>query len=111
MTTDFSYLGNADTDTLEEMYLQYQRDPNALEYGWRKFFEGFDFGRTSFDGEERIETASVPENVRKEFNVINLINLYRASGHLFTKTNPVRERRKYHPTLDQIDIIGLSEAD
>ena len=31
-------------------------------------------------------------------------------GHLFTKTNPVRERRKYQPTLD-INNFGLEEAD
>jgi 2-oxoglutarate dehydrogenase E1 component len=35
---------------------------------------------------------------------------YRARGHLFTKTNPVRERRKYVPTLD-ISNFGLSEQD
>ena len=41
---------------------------------------------------------------------MNLINAYRNRGHLFTKTNPVRERRKYTPTLE-IENFGLSEAD
>ena len=47
---------------------------------------------------------------QKEFKVINLINGYRNRGHLFTKTNPVRDRRKYSPTLD-ISNFGLDESD
>ena len=47
---------------------------------------------------------------RKEFQVVKLIDGYRTRGHLFTKTNPVRERRKYEPTLD-IENFGLSEND
>ncbi|MDB2337030.1 2-oxoglutarate dehydrogenase E1 component, partial [Flavobacteriaceae bacterium] len=38
------------------------------------------------------------------------INGYRTRGHLFTKTNPVRDRRKYTPTLD-IENFGLSKND
>jgi len=48
--------------------------------------------------------------VQKEFQVINLIDGYRHRGHLFTKTNPVRERRKYSPKLD-IENFGLSQSD
>ena len=47
----------------------------------------------------------------KEINVLRLINEgYRTRGHFFTKTNPVRDRRKYEPTLD-IKNFGLTEAD
>ena len=42
--------------------------------------------------------------------VVDLINGYRTRGHLFTKTNPVRDRRKYTPTLD-IENFGLSKSD
>ena len=41
---------------------------------------------------------------------MNLIHGYRQRGHLFTKTNPVRQRRKYMPTLD-IANFGLEPAD
>lgn len=49
-------------------------------------------------------------NVGKEFAVINLINGYRTRGHLFTKTNPVRNRRKYKPDLG-IDVFDLEPKD
>jgi 2-oxoglutarate dehydrogenase E1 component len=46
----------------------------------------------------------------KEFRVIALINAYRERGHLFTRTNPVRDRRTYSPTLD-LENFGLADAD
>jgi 2-oxoglutarate dehydrogenase E1 component len=42
--------------------------------------------------------------------VVDLINGYRTRGHLFTETNPVRERRQYQPNLD-IENFGLSQSD
>jgi 2-oxoglutarate dehydrogenase E1 component len=46
----------------------------------------------------------------KEVNVLNMINGYRQRGHLFTHTNPVRERRQHLPTLD-LENFGLSKSD
>ena len=59
---------------------------------------------------DRSGAVEVPEKVHKEFQVVKLINAYRSRGHLFTKTNPVRERRKYSPTLD-IENFGLTKDD
>lgn len=101
-----SYLSNADGAAIEELYQQYLANPDSVEFGWRKFFEGFDFQRSDFTE----AGGDIPENLSKEFKVINLINGYRSRGHLFTKTNPVRERRQYSPTLD-IENFGLSQAD
>ena len=42
--------------------------------------------------------------------MVKLIDAYRGSGHLFTKTNPVRKRRQYKPTLD-IKNFGLDQDD
>lgn len=101
----YSYLSNADVDAIEELYNNYLGDPNSVEEGWKKFFDGFEFARKNYDLDQEI-----PDNVQKEFKVISLIHGYRSRGHLFTKTNPVRERRKYEPTL-ALENFGLSEAD
>src|ERR1051325_5167376 len=103
-----SFLGNGDVSAVEDLYNSWLQNNNSIDQEWQRFFEGFEFARKNF---EDAQTAGVPENVNKEFAVINLINLYRSTGHLFTKTNPVRERRKYHPTLDEIELIGLSQND
>ena len=100
-----SYVGNADVTAIDHLYKMYQQDPESVDIGWKKFFEGFDFARTNYE-----DGGDIPENFQKEFKVINLINGYRNRGHLFTKTNPVRERRKYSPTLD-IENFGLDVSD
>ena len=100
----FTFIGNADVNEIDDFYKLYQNDPSSIDQDWIKFFEGFDFAKTDF------ETGEVPENFKKEFKVINLINAYRNRGHLFTKTNPVRQRRTYSPTLD-IENFGLEQSD
>jgi 2-oxoglutarate dehydrogenase E1 component len=98
-----SYLSNADGAVIEDYYQRYINDPESVSEGWKKFFEGFEFARKNYD-------TDVPENFNKEFKVLDLINGYRTRGHLFTKTNPVRARRTYRPTLD-IENYGLEQAD
>jgi 2-oxoglutarate dehydrogenase E1 component len=102
---NYSYLSNADGSAIEELYQRYLQDTESVDNGWKKFFEGFEFARKNFE-----ENGKVPENFGKEFKVIKLIDDYRARGHLFTATNPVRERRKYAPTLD-LENYELEEAD
>ena len=101
----FSFLNSIDIDYVDELHQRYLVDKRLVEPSWRTFFDGYEFAKFSYENIDEI-----PSNVLKEFRVINLINDYRSRGHLFTKTNPVRERRKYHPTLD-IKNYGLEEAD
>jgi len=106
---NYSFLNAAHTTYFAEQYDRYLKSPDTMEPSWRAFFQGFDFGLESSTG--NIENYSeVPESLRKEFQAIKLIDGYRTRGHLFTKTNPVRDRRKYSPTLD-IENFGLSESD
>lgn len=103
-----SYLSNADVDSIEHLYGQYKNDKFSVDESWQRFFEGFDlaYGDLGLG-----EGAPVSDDMLKEINVLNLINNgYRTRGHLFTDTNPVRERRTYTPTLD-LENFGLSKAD
>jgi len=101
----FSYLGSGDVSAIENMYEQFLKSPESVDESWKEFFEGFEFARANYS-----ESGEVPQNVKKEFSVINLINGYRSRGHLFTLTNPVRERRQYFPTLD-IEHFNLEASD
>ena len=103
----FSFLNAAHTAHFAQLYDQYLIDPDSVEPSWRAFFQGFDFG---LENGEQHTSVAIPENVLKEFQVVKLIDGYRGSGHLFTRTNPVRERRKYKPTL-AIENFGLSHDD
>lgn len=109
----FSFLNAAHTAYFAELYDQYLQNPDSIEPSWRAFFQGYDFGTENYGlNGEIIEGVStqIPEHVQKEFHVVKLIDGYRMRGHLFTKTNPVRDRRSYTPTLD-IQNFNLSESD
>ena len=125
----FSFLNAVHSQLIEDLYQQYKQYPDALEPSWKSFFQGFDFALENYGDEGYAEVSSaagssnavqyvtqasangeVPEDIRREFKVVNLIEAYRLRGHLFTKTNPVRDRRTYTPTLD-IENFGLTKED
>jgi 2-oxoglutarate dehydrogenase E1 component len=109
----YSFLNAAHTAYFADLYDQYLKNPDSVEPSWRAFFQGYDFGSENYGmGGEIVEGVStqIPEQLQKEFQVVKLIDGYRSRGHLFTKTNPVRARRKYAPTLE-IEIFGLSKSD
>ena len=105
----FSFLGSVHAQLIDDQYEHYLKNPDGLEPSWRAFFQGYDFAKEIYS-EEDLEGAGVPEEVIKEFHVLNLIQGYRSRGHLFTKTNPVRMRRSYEPTL-AIENFGLTKDD
>jgi len=109
----FSFLNAVHPSYIAELYDTYLQFPDSIEPSWRSFFQGFDFGIESGSLEAlgiEPDTQGIPENVLKEFQVIKLIDGYRTRGHLFTQTNPVRERRKYAPSL-ALENFGLAEGD
>ncbi len=101
----FSYLNTIDSSVIETLFTKFKEDPESVDASWRKFFEGFEFCQINYKTREG-EAFIYPN----EFKVINLITAYRQRGHLFTRTNPVRQRRRYTPTLD-IENFGLSAAE
>ena len=124
----YSYIANAHGDYIDQLYQAYKADPESVDFGWRKFFEGFDFSQAyPEDGAEQAtgtgvltkpastigSTAIAPSDsvsADKETAVRNLIHAYRSRGHLVAKTNPVRERKDRHARLNLADF-GLSDAD
>jgi 2-oxoglutarate dehydrogenase E1 component len=117
----FSFLNAAHTEFFADLYDQYLQNPDSVEPSWRSFFQGYDFGASAYGGVSPVtqmasaavsekDFSHLSEKLQKEFNVLKLIDGYRTRGHLFTKTNPVRERRIFTPSLD-IENFGLSQSD
>ena len=102
----YSFLGAAHTQFIDHLYEQYLESPDSVEPSWRAFFQGYDFAQESYNGSvseyaaDQVTSGVAAQHMEKEFRVLKLIEGYRTRGHLFTKTNPVRERRKYVPTLE-----------
>lgn len=124
----YSYIANAHGEYIDQLYQSYKNDPESVDFGWRKFFEGFDFskqypegGLPQADGEGVLTTSAGTNqageiravdkvSADKETQVRNLIHAYRSRGHLVARTNPVRERKDRKARLSIADF-GLNEAD
>ena len=106
----FSFLNTVHTGFIEDLYQQYLKNPDAVEPSWKSFFQGYDLANSDYSLESDTIDVEIPQQVYKEFKVIELINGYRTRGHLFTKTNPVRNRRSYSPTLE-LQNFGLDKTD
>ncbi|MGD9928761.1 MAG: 2-oxoglutarate dehydrogenase E1 component [Mangrovibacterium sp.] len=102
----FSQVGNQEIAAVDELYQDFLRDPDSVDESWKNFFRGFELARTNYQNKPELSGS----NIDKEFAILNLIHGYRQRGHLFTKTNPVRARRKYSPTLD-IENFSLEKSD
>ncbi|CAD5246684.1 MULTISPECIES: 2-oxoglutarate dehydrogenase E1 component [unclassified Imperialibacter] len=105
----YSYIANAHSSYIDELYQSYKQDPESVDITWQKFFEGFEFSQSKYgeNGQAATTSGGVSD---KEIAVSNLIHAYRTRGHLKSKTNPVRERKDRKALLDLSDF-GLSEAD
>ncbi|GAB3826419.1 2-oxoglutarate dehydrogenase E1 component [Pontibacter rugosus] len=118
----YTYIANAHGDYIDGLYKDYQQDPESVDAGWRKFFEGFEFASAYSENGHSTEAgapvAAAPAKgaavgqgeSEKEVAVRNLIHAYRTRGHLRANTNPVRARKDRKARLDLADF-GLSEAD
>ncbi|MBJ6120117.1 2-oxoglutarate dehydrogenase E1 component [Pontibacter sp. BT310] len=114
----YTYIANAHGDYIDQLYKAYQQDPESVDAGWRKFFEGFEFATAYGENghEASVGTITAPAKGAaagvsdKEVAVRNLIHAYRTRGHLRSNTNPVRARKDRKARLDLSDF-GLTDAD
>ena len=99
----YTYLSNATPEYLDNLYKDFKTKPESVDIEFQKFFEGFDFASTNYNG----KSAGVSAD---EFKVFSLINGFRQKGHFKSTTNPIRPRLDRHPDLELADF-GLSEKD
>jgi len=102
----YSFLGSLHVSFYDTLYNQYLENPDSIDTSWRSFFQGYEFANEPYNALK----SDLPIGISKEFQVISLIDDFRKRGHLFTKTNPVRDRREYLPKLD-IHNFNLTEDD
>ncbi len=118
-------------DYIDDLYVQYIRDPNSVSPGWRKYFEEFSLassgvlaaqsagnGSVALADDEDMPTEQA-RSIRDEAlwlaqmqdRVDQLVREYRVRGHLMAQLDPLGIKRKDHPPeLDPLSY-GLSRAD
>lgn len=103
---------SGDPVALEEYYRIYKTEPESLDLSWRYFFMGMELSRSNGHSNYEISSEDLEQNdcVEREARVVRMIEGYRSRGHLFTKTNPVRTRRKYESPLT-LESFNISSDD
>ena len=116
-------------DYIDDLYVQYVRDPSSVSEGWRQYFEQFLVVHrpdTSPEAQKNqptsspAGTASNPETSsgldqaiwlsRIQDRVNNLVREYRVRGHLIANLDPLGLQRSETPELNP-DAYGLSKED
>ncbi len=115
---DFSYLTNSHPEYIENLYKDYEENPNSVDPELKKFFDGYDYAVAKYG--EASNGVSAPAitgkgeasegQLQMEFNVFKLIRAYRKRGHLISTTNPIRPRKDRKANLE-LSFFGLSDAD
>ncbi|MEM9399559.1 MAG: 2-oxoglutarate dehydrogenase E1 component [Verrucomicrobiota bacterium] len=107
---------------LEDLYEQWQLDPNAVDPTWRSFFEGFELGcqvkpKTSKESSEKKSSASsdLPEptslpHTLKQARIYNLLFAYRTLGHRAAHLDPLSLEKEGIDELN-FDQFNFTEED
>lgn len=109
----YSFLNAIHSKQVEELYQKYLKNPDIIEPSLRSFFQGFDLSQEKYNhdnSDNNYNKSFFLKKIVKEIKVFNLINSYITRGHLFTKNNPIFQRKKYTPNLD-LENFELSELD
>ncbi|MBN23244.1 MAG: 2-oxoglutarate dehydrogenase E1 component [Bdellovibrionaceae bacterium] len=100
----FNYLRSLNTEYIEDLYSQYQKDPFSVEPSWKSFFDGMELS------EEWNSNESSSFDLAKEAKVGELISGYRSRGHVIANIDPLSQAPESHPLLD-LEYFGLSSQD
>lgn len=119
-------------DYIDDLYVQYMRDPSSVSAGWRTYFEEFSLVSRSLtepgdaaaqqqSGQVAVATSEPGEHARSirdealwlaqmQDRVDNLVREYRVRGHLTAKLDPLKLVGQGNPELNP-ESYGLSEED
>jgi 2-oxoglutarate dehydrogenase E1 component len=92
---------------LESQYQSFRRDPASVPADMRQFFAGFDLAVARGDG-----PASAPAGGENPIykGVANLVQAYRARGHMAAKLDPLQRNRERPRDLDPV-THGIHASD
>lgn len=108
-------------DYIDDLYVQYIKDPSSVSDVWRKYFQEFSLAAQNEHGGDGYTTAvaslsSDPATeeamwlARMQDRVDQLVREYRVRGHLIAQLDPLGIARQRPPELDP-ESHGLTETD
>ena len=102
-------------DYIDDLYVQYVRDPTSVSENWRKYFEQFlvvsgGSSKTKPSTSSDEATAQSLWLSRIQDRVNNLVREYRVRGHLVANLDPLGFDRPDSPELNP-GVYGLNQED
>jgi len=106
----FNFVNPANAEYIEQLYSQYQQDPDSVEEQWKLFFAGFELGLgrptpAAIASKGEFGTLSG----RRSDGTGDLVHSYRELGHFVAKLDPLGNHRPHHPLLT-IEEFGFSST-
>ena len=101
------------TELLEQLYDQFQKDLSALDAEWLAFFKGFEFGYFRSDqagDQEQAVRERRSSRPRTDKGVLALLEAYRQHGHLISRLDPLGNSQTNHALLE-LSAFTLTEED
>ena len=108
-----SLLNGQNVAFLEDIFEQYQEDPNSVSSEWQTYFASLPTSQISNTGNQGQSQASGldAEMSTKQAGVSRLISTYRAMGHKLAKIDPVNVMEVQDAAELELEYHGLSDAD
>ena len=108
-----SLLNGQNIAFLEDVFEQYQQDPNSVSSEWQHYFANLASDTSSeHTNAITISTASMDAQMAtKQGSVSRLISTYRAMGHKLANIDPINEMEQQDASELELSYHGLSDAD
>jgi 2-oxoglutarate dehydrogenase E1 component len=104
-------INSANAEWIEELFLQYQRDPQSVSSSWRALFIQLEQLFPSFSSTKRPSILASLEEDKQLWNALRIQRLcdaYRTYGHLMAHTNPIATHSIDQPLELRLEFLGFS---
>ena len=107
-----SMLNGQNVAFLEDVYEQYQQDPNSVSQEWQQYFANLATSSASTTGSSSFSGSGLDAvAATKQGSVSRLISTYRAMGHKRAKIDPINEMEPQDAKELELEYHGLSDSD
>ncbi len=97
----FDIFRRANAEYIDQLYEQYQQDPESVDETWRAFFSGFEAA-----GGKSFSAGAMPSTM----GIHKMVHAFRDLGHFVADLDPLGRTRSEQPLLD-LSQFNMSEAD
>jgi len=99
-----SYANLANLKMLENLYAQWQQNPQNVDQSWQNFFDGMQLG-------SNLAKTFPPRVESADLRVYYLVQAYRTYGHLMARCDVIATETPSLPSELKLENFGLSDKD